>query len=74
MPPNGWKQIQVHDDVYDYFRKKYEEMKDEYRVRYGITSFNGFVAKALNEMIERYEEKERAEKPQAEAREKVKRR
>ena len=58
MPPKGWTSITVPVKVYEYFKDKYEEKKAEFRLKYGISSFSGFVTKLLNDMIQEYETKE----------------
>lgn len=57
MPPPGWKSITVPEEIYDYFYKKWEKNRERYRREYGITSFTGFVAKLLNDMMNVYEER-----------------
>ena len=52
-PPKGWKSISVPEDVYEYFREKWEKNKKEYKIKYGVTSFSGFVSRILYEMVER---------------------
>jgi hypothetical protein len=52
MPKEGYKSITVPDDVYEYFWNKWQRSKDEYRAKYGIRSFSGFVTKFMNDMIE----------------------
>ena len=50
MPRKGWKSITVSASVYAYFKAEYEERKAEYRLKYGITSFSGFITKRLFEL------------------------
>lgn len=51
MPVKGYKSITVPDDIYDYFKKKWEERKTELRLK-GIRSFSAFVTKYLNDALE----------------------
>ncbi len=52
MPKEGYKSVTIPDDVYDFFWKKWEQLKDEYRAKYGVRSFSGFVTKVMNDMLE----------------------
>ena len=52
MPPKGFKSITVAEEVYNYFFKKWLEHREEYRLKYGISSFSGFCTKLLYQMIE----------------------
>jgi len=62
MPPRGWTTITVPQPIYDYFYQKWLKKKEEYRIKYGITSFTGFTTKALSEMMDQYEAKGRSGK------------
>jgi len=62
MPPKGWTTITVPQSVYDYFWEKWQEKKEEYRIKYGITSFSGFATKLLSEMLDEYEAREKTRK------------
>lgn len=53
MPRKGWKVITVPESVYDYFWDSWEKNKEDYRLKYGITSFTGFVSKHLYELMEK---------------------
>lgn len=58
MPPKGWKSVNIQEPSYNHFKTQYEKKKDEYRIKYGITSFSGFVGRSINEMLENYEKRE----------------
>ena len=47
MPRKGWKSISVPERVYNYFREGWEQNKEEYEIKYGVTSFSGFVCQLL---------------------------
>jgi len=53
MPPKGWKSISVPEGVYNYFRDKWEKNKEEYKIKYGVTSFSGFVSRILYDLVQR---------------------
>ena len=59
MPRNGWKTITVPEYVYNRFKKEYDEKKEEYHLKFGISSFSAFIAKLLSERLEKLERKER---------------
>ena len=73
MPTEGYTSITVDKASVETLRRKYEEKKDEYRTKYGITGFPGFVIKSVTEMLENFDEREqelkslRQEKAQLEA-------
>jgi len=50
--PEGWKTISVQQDVYDHLKEKWERNKTEYKVKYGVTSFAGFVTRILYQLSE----------------------
>jgi len=52
MPAPGFKSITVKDEVYAYFFKEWQKVKAEYAVKYGITSFSGFISKRLYDLIQ----------------------
>ena len=62
MPKQGWKNVTVAEEVYDYFMDEWIKHRDEYRLKYGITSFAGFITKLLTEAIENRRAKESAGK------------
>lgn len=62
MPPRGWTTITVPQTVYDYFFEEWSEKRDEYQIKYGITSFSGFASKLLTEMMDQYEAREKKKK------------
>jgi hypothetical protein len=64
MPRKGWSSITVPKEVYDYFFEKWKKHKEEYRLKYGITSFSGFTSKLLEQMRQEWEAKRSPEKSQ----------
>jgi hypothetical protein len=52
MPEKGYKSITVKQEVYDYLMKEYKARKREWLVKYGISSFSGYVTHRLNELME----------------------
>jgi hypothetical protein len=58
MPRKGYKSITVKENVYDYFKKEYEKVKDEMGIK-GIRSFSGFVSMRLAEMLEQEQKRTR---------------
>lgn len=64
MPRKGWSSITVPDEVYNYFFEEWKKHKEEYRLKYGITSFAGFTTKLLSEMLDQWEARRKAEKSQ----------
>ena len=50
--PEGWKVVSVPEDLYEHLIKKWEENKKQYKIRYGVTSFSGFVTRILYRLIE----------------------
>lgn len=53
MPRKGWKSITVKESVYQYFKNEWEKNKEEYRLKFGITSFSGFITKKCYELMEK---------------------
>lgn len=62
MPKKGWRSITVTDEVYEFFFKEWQSHRDEYRMKYGITSFSGFTTKLLTEMAEKWKARREAGK------------
>lgn len=52
MPRKGWKSITVTEKVYNYFWEEWQKVKEEYRLKHGITSFSGFITQRLYELME----------------------
>ena len=52
MPKKGFKTITVREEIYDWFKKQYENLPAEYKARHGLTSFSGFCSYMLAKMIE----------------------
>lgn len=52
MPRKGWKSITVKEDVYNHFYTEWERLKEQYRLKHGITSFSGFITQRLYELME----------------------
>ena len=55
MPRKGWKTITVTESVYKFFKDDYDANNEEYRLKYGITSFSGFITKKLYELMKKNE-------------------
>ena len=53
MPAEGWKALSLPDEVYEFFFQKWERNKVEYKAKYEVTSFSGWVSRILSEYIER---------------------
>jgi len=62
MPRKGWRSVTVSEDVYQFFWKEWQRRKQEYKLKYGITSFTGFVTKLLYELIQKEKGSERQAK------------
>jgi len=57
LPREGWKVITVKESVYKFFKDDYDTNKEEYRLKYGISSFSGFITKRLYELMEKDKKK-----------------
>jgi len=53
MPVEGWKALSLPDEIYEFFFQKWEKNKAEYKAKYEVTSFSGWISKILSEYIER---------------------
>ena len=53
MPAEGWKPISLPDDIYEFFFEKWEKNKEEYKAKYKVRSFSGWLTKILAEYVER---------------------
>jgi len=62
MPRKGWRSVTVSEEVYEFFWKEWQQRKKEYKLKYGITSFTGFVTKLLYELLQKEKESERQAK------------
>lgn len=50
--PEGWKTISIPQDLFDGLVEEWDKNKEVYEIRYGVTSFSGFVAKILHGELE----------------------
>ena len=57
MPRKGYKSITVREEVYEQFKQEWRKRKEEY-VKKGITSFSGFVASFITELLEKEDKKD----------------
>lgn len=56
MPKSGFRTITVKENVYDYFWKEWQKVKDEYSIKKGIRSFSAYITYRLSELIEKEEQ------------------
>ena len=50
--PEGWRTVSVPEDIYNYLVEKWEKNKKEYKIRFGVSSFAGFVGRILYRLSE----------------------
>jgi len=55
-PKKGYKTITVKTDVYDYFFKEWQKVKDEYAIKMGIRSFSAYVTYRLAQCMDKEKE------------------
>lgn len=53
MPEKGFKSITVKQEVYDWLMKEYKKSEKEWLIKYGISSFTGYVTFRLAQLIEK---------------------
>ena len=55
--PEGWKTISIPEDTYEYLKEKWDKNRKEYMIRFGVTSFAGFVSRILYKLSEEGEQR-----------------
>jgi len=53
MPAEGWESLSLPLDIYEFFFERWKKNKEEYKAKYKVKSFSGWVCKILSEYVER---------------------
>jgi len=50
-PKKGYKTITVKAEIYDYFFREWQKVKEEYTIKSGINSFSAYLTYKLSELM-----------------------